>query len=36
MLEQIHTTPEDGRVTRMILAVSTIAFAMFALVSAAL
>ena len=36
MLEQIHTTPEDGRVTRMILAASTIAFAMFALVSAAL
>jgi hypothetical protein len=36
MLEQIHATTEDGRATRMILALSTVAFAMFTLAAAAL
>ena len=36
MLEQIHDTTEDGRVTRMIVALSTVAFAMFTLAAAAL
>jgi len=36
MLEQIHATPEDGRVTRMIVALSTMAFAMAALAAAAM
>ena len=36
MLEQIHASTEDGRVTRMILAVSTVAFAIVTLAASAL
>ena len=34
MLEQIHATAEDARVTRMIVALSTMAFAVYALAAA--
>ena len=36
MLEQIHATTEDGRVTRMIVALGTMAFAVFTAAAAAL
>jgi|GEM_PF-2734711 hypothetical protein len=36
MLEQIHTPTEDMRVTRMIVALSTMAFAVFTLAAAAM
>jgi hypothetical protein len=36
MLEQIHTPTEDMRVTRMIVALSTMAFAIYALAAATL
>lgn len=36
MLEQIHDTTEDGRVTRMILALTAAAFAMITIATAAL
>lgn len=31
MLEQIHAMPQDGRVTRMIVALGTAAFALLTL-----
>jgi len=36
MLEQIHTPTEDMRVTRMIVALSTMAFAVYAMAAATL
>ena len=36
MLEQIHDTTEDGRVTKLILALTTAAFAMITIATTAL
>jgi hypothetical protein len=36
MLEEIHAITEDGRVTRMILSLSTAALAMLTIVAAAM
>jgi hypothetical protein len=36
MLEEIHATTEDGRKTRMIVALGMVAFAMYALLGAAM
>ena len=36
MLEEIHATPEDGRVTRMILSLTTAAMAVLTLAVAAM
>jgi hypothetical protein len=36
MLEEIHATTEDGRVTRMILSLTTAALAMLTIAAAAM